>query len=109
MHLITQQGLAEVTAERWKSEHAKWRDGEWSWDSPDNKRIYAKLMDLNPVTPEGVTRILNDSWVTLTCAVCNREVEAVIVFNNDERDLSIRICVSCLKEANSQIAKVNLR
>ena len=77
---------------RWKKQYLpKQSEG---WYDLTKKAIYEELQKIDPLTEEACKKIIgNDSWTSLECEECERDVDKVIYFADN------RYCKECLQMA----------
>lgn len=97
MRNITRQVMANIAAESWQAAYLKFQPSERKRLIPPHvEGIYAKLTQLNPVTPEAVNAIIgNESWTRLTCDHCHQDVEAAVSVDVTRGECVSHICLSC--------------
>lgn len=100
--LLTADRVAAV-AERWKEQY--YHPLRKGWYSEDRLAVWSNLLTLpSGATAEMVDNMIgNDSWTIITCAECERKVNAVIIFNADDDYHSMWICRECLAEALTRL------
>lgn len=100
MQLLTSKIEASTAAARWKNAY---RDGFNEFEDTPKQTIWKKLKSLGPnPEPADVNAIIgNNSWASVRCDECDKEVEAAVQLGetpNYESSTAI-ICLSCLKAA----------
>ena len=98
--IMTASGNASAAAASWRAQYQK-PDGSWRYD--DGKRlIFEALAALAEPTPEAVNAIIgNDTWTTLRCDQCGREVDVIAEVGSppDYDSATARVCLPCLRIA----------
>lgn len=107
MKLITRKLKAQNAAQDWHNQYAK---DNWRWygsksfvTGKSKKETYESLAALgdNP-SPEDVNEIIgNNSWTSLVCHECGKDVESVIQLGQelDYDSFTADICTGCLMKA----------
>jgi hypothetical protein len=87
MEVLTKKQVIKDVPKRWKNQY------------PNGKEhIYEKLIAAKPLSKKKVDAIIgNDSWTTLTCDQCSKDVPLVVLLDNSEYSNSI--CEQCLNKA----------
>lgn len=94
MKLLTKQDILNMVADRWRSQYCS--NNGWKYQGKDS--VYDKLEALgdNPKSTDIDRVIGNNSWTSLTCQTCNREVDAVVIVGDGECE--IYTCKKCVKK-----------
>lgn len=104
MEIITQKDLIKNVYIEWAEQYDL-----RSKDTPESfKKIGKKLkeLDLNKASAEEVNKIIgNNTWTTVSCDECSRNVDHAIYF--DKADMII--CVECLSEAITKLANQQIK
>lgn len=101
MELITKQSVVDTALERWAYQY---RNGYMNKGSITN----ALLALPKPINADDVNRIIgNDSWTSLTCDECGKEVDAVVMLGQepDHDSSTAYICKKCLISARKLFTK----
>ncbi len=95
--LITQRMVIRELAKRWRKQYP---NGGYH----DFKHVQGELdkLDLETVSAQEVNRLIgNDSWTSLTCDACDKEVLAVVQVGQepDYESRTASLCAECLGRA----------
>jgi len=91
----TRQELIEHVAERWERQYPSAR----GFLGKDKEDIYAKLFNLPRLEKSAIDEAIgNDLWTKNECEVCERDVDAVIIFEVFIEQGTV-VCGDCLKSA----------
>ena len=99
MKLITKEGILKNLISRYKQQYPNNMiviGGRWSDD------IIRELELEKPLTEERANEIIgNSSWTRIRCDECNKEVQSVVMVDEepDCESSTAMLCVSCLKKA----------
>lgn len=97
MKLVTVRVLIQRVTESW--ERAYCTEGEWCNDRV--KSMYEALLklDTDKATPQDVDAIIgSDSWTSLSCDECRKEVAIGIEFKDGDGETRV-LCETCLKDS----------
>ena len=101
MKIITRKQRAKQAVRRWKQTY--FRNGEWLNCTGSSETIYNNLLMLgnNPEISRVNEIIGNDSWTTLMCNECGKQVSMIIQVGKSENyeNNTAFICKKCLIKA----------
>ena len=97
MRILTKKQLIADVPKRWIEQY-----GENPSDS-SKKKTYDELLKLgDDINKESIDKIIgNDSWTILTCDICEKDVDRVVVY--DKYDSYGHFCKKCLSDALESI------
>ena len=105
MTLTTQRDLIRAVAKRWRDTYAPFTPASSTGEGIRNKKAISErldALDAETVAAEEVNGIIgNDSWTSLTCDECRKEVLATVTVGQepDYESATASLCRDCALKA----------
>ena len=87
MKVLTLKQVIKDVPKRWKAQYPNGKNG-----------IYEKLIAAKPLSKKKVDTIIgNESWTSLECTECEKQVKVVVMLEKTE--YATNLCEDCLNKA----------
>lgn len=100
MKLLTKESHIKTVARRWKKQYfweGEWHNTYFSDSAEVYKALRKELRSTFPDREASINVIIgNDSWTTIGCDECQKDVEILVELGAD-REHQIQICPDCLR------------